>query len=72
MLSLNLSDTGSGECILLLHGWGTNMNVYKSIIDYLTPYRRVISYDIPGFGESSCPAEVYGHFLLPGMALYDL
>ena len=59
MLSLNLSDTGSGECILLLHGWGTNMNVYKSIIDYLTPYRRVISYDIPGFGESSCPSSAF-------------
>ncbi|MBR3995935.1 MAG: alpha/beta hydrolase [Clostridia bacterium] len=55
-LSLNLSDTGSGDCILILHGWGTNMNVYKSIINYLTPYRRVISYDIPGFGESSAPS----------------
>lgn len=55
-LKLNLSDTGSGEAVLLLHGWGTNLNVYKSIIDYLSPYRRVISYDIPGFGESSEPS----------------
>lgn len=56
ILTLNVSDTGSGECILILHGWGTNMNVYKSIINYLTPHRRVISYDIPGFGESSAPS----------------
>ena len=56
MLSLNLSDTGSGDAVLLLHGWGTTMAVYKSIIDYLTPYRRVISYEIPGFGESSAPS----------------
>jgi len=55
-LSLNVSDTGCGDAVLLLHGWGTNMNVYKSIIDYLSPYRRVISYDIPGFGESSVPS----------------
>lgn len=55
-LNLNLSDTGSGDAVLLLHGWGTNLNVYKSIIDYLSPYRRVISYDIPGFGESSEPS----------------
>lgn len=56
ILSLNVSDCGSGDCVLLLHGWGTNMNVYKSIIDYLSPYRRVISYDIPGFGDSTAPS----------------
>ncbi len=55
VMSLNVSDTGSGEAVLLLHGWGTNLAVYKSIIDYLTPYKRVISYDIPGFGESAEP-----------------
>ena len=55
VMTLNVSDTGSGEAVLLLHGWGTNLAVYKSIIDYLTPYKRVISYDIPGFGESAEP-----------------
>ncbi|MBE6705840.1 MAG: alpha/beta hydrolase [Ruminococcaceae bacterium] len=55
-ISLNVSDTGSGDAVLILHGWGTSMNVYKSIIDYLTPYKRVISYDIPGFGDSSVPS----------------
>lgn len=55
-LTLNVSDCGTGDCVLLLHGWGTNMNVYKSIIDYISPYRRVISYDIPGFGGSSSPS----------------
>ena len=56
VMSLNVSDTGSGEAVLLLHGWGTNLAVYKSIIDYLTPYKRVISYDIPGFGGSAVPS----------------
>ncbi len=55
-LTLNVSDTGSGDAVLILHGWGTSMNVYKSIIDYLTPHRRVISYDIPGFGKSGVPS----------------
>ncbi len=55
-LSLNVTDTGSGDAVMLLHGWGTNMNVYKSIIDYLSPHMRVVSYDIPGFGESSVPS----------------
>lgn len=58
-LSLNLSDTGSGDAVLLLHGWGTTMAVYKNIIDYLTPYKRVVSYEIPGFGESSAPSVAF-------------
>lgn len=56
ILTLNLTDVGRGDAVLLLHGWGTSMSVYKSIIDYISPYRRVISYDIPGFGESSAPS----------------
>lgn len=55
-VNLNLSDTGSGDAVLLLHGWGTSIKVYQSIIDYLSPHRRVISYDIPGFGESTAPS----------------
>ena len=55
-LSLNISDTGKGDAVLLLHGWGTSMNVYKSIIDFLSPSKRVISYDLPGFGDSGEPS----------------
>ncbi len=53
---LNLSDTGNGDAVLLLHGWGTNLAVYNSIISWLTPHKRVISYDLPGFGKSPAPS----------------
>lgn len=55
-IRLNVSDTGKGDAVLLLHGWGTSLAVYKNIISWLTPYKRVISYDLPGFGESPVPS----------------
>lgn len=58
-MNINLVDTGEGEAVLLLHGWGTNMAVYKTLIDSVSAYRRVISYDIPGFGESEEPGEAF-------------
>lgn len=53
--SLNVSDQGCGDAVLILHGWGTSMKVYESIINYLSPHFRVVSYDIPGFGDSDEP-----------------
>lgn len=58
-ISLNLFDEGSGDAILLLHGWGTEMNVYKRLLSFLKKSHKVISYDIPGFGQSSTPSFPY-------------
>ncbi len=55
-LDLNVFDEGEGDAVLLLHGWGTNMDVYRNTLKLLTPHKRVISYDIPGFGKSSEPS----------------
>ncbi len=57
-LTLNVTDTGTDKqnAVLLLHGWGTNTAVYKSLVDSMGAYRRVITYDIPGFGQSSEPS----------------
>lgn len=46
-------DTKGG--ILILHGWGTDINVYKSIIDYLSPYMRTVALDMAGFGKTDEP-----------------
>ncbi len=56
VISLNLYDAGAGDAILLLHGWGTEMNVYMRLLSFLEKSHRVISYDIPGFGQSSTPS----------------
>jgi pimeloyl-ACP methyl ester carboxylesterase len=59
--NLCYSDTGSGIPIVLLHGWGGEINSIKPIADRLNPnkYRRIII-DLPGFGESSKPSSTIG------------
>ena len=48
---------GTGEPLLMIHGFGANKDNWTRIGRYLTPHYRVIAPDLPGFGDSSKPAE---------------
>lgn len=48
---------GTGEPLMLLHGFGADKENFTLIARYLTPRYRVIIPDHIGFGESSHPAE---------------
>lgn len=68
-LNVNLIDEGQGDVIVFLHGWGAKAEIYRSIINLLTPHYRVIAPDFPGFGDTSEPsfaysAEDYADFVL--------
>ena len=52
--------TGEGQPVILLHGWGCNMNTLQSIETSLAPYFKVYNKDFPGFGGSSIPKEIWG------------
>ena len=54
-ISVNYIDEGEGEIVLLLHGWGANITLYRSVIDTLKQGRRVIALDMPGFGKTPEP-----------------
>ena len=54
-ISVNYIDEGEGEIVLLLHGWGANITLYRSVIDSLKKSRRVIALDMPGFGKTPEP-----------------
>lgn len=43
------------EAVVLLHGWGSNIALFKKMVDHLAQYRRVYALDMPGFGESGEP-----------------
>jgi len=45
-------DGGTGEPVVLLHGFGANKDLWNAVAARLTPHYRVIAPDIPGFGES--------------------
>lgn len=54
---INYIDYGNknGESIVLLHGWGQNIEMMKPVGDGLEKENRIIIIDFPGFGESEEP-----------------
>jgi pimeloyl-ACP methyl ester carboxylesterase len=47
---------GEGDCVLLLHGWGSNAMVFSRAIESLAKTRKVYALDLPGFGGTSEPS----------------
>ncbi len=43
---------GSGETVLLIHGWMGSSIDFPTLFPFLAKNFRVISFDLPGFGES--------------------
>lgn len=54
-IETNYIREGSGECIVLLHGWGANITLFDAMIRHLAAYRTVIAPDMPGFGDTPEP-----------------
>ena len=44
--------SGSGEPLLLIHGFGSFRGVWRPVLPMLEREREVIALDVPGFGES--------------------
>jgi len=44
---------GTGDHLLLLHGFGADKDNWVRVAQYLTPHFYVIAPDLPGFGEST-------------------
>lgn len=51
-MRLNHIRQGSGEPLLLVHGLGSQYQVWQPVIDRLSADREVVGVDLPGFGES--------------------
>ena len=50
---------GKGKDIILLHGWGQNIEMMKPIGDNFCDRFRVTILDFPGFGQSEEPKEAW-------------
>ena len=58
-VNINYVDYNEGEnTVVLLHGWGQNISMMRPIGDRLKK-SRVIIVDLPGFGESEEPKDVW-------------
>ena len=53
-------DQGTGAPVVVLHGWGGRIESMMPVIACLSGGFRVVSLDLPGFGESPLPPGVWG------------
>ena len=56
-LNVNYIQYGKGKDILLLHGWGQNIEMMKPLGDAFCDRFRITIIDFPGFGQSDEPKE---------------
>ncbi len=56
-IDINYIQYGEGSDIILLHGWGQNIEMMQPLGDKLQKNHRITILDLPGFGKSSEPTE---------------
>ena len=58
-IEIEYDDRGSGNTIVLLHGYLEDSEVWRSFADMLAKAFRVISIDLPGHGRSGIHSEIH-------------
>jgi pimeloyl-ACP methyl ester carboxylesterase len=53
---------GTGDQVILLHGWGGSIKSIESVFQRLTLYYEVFAIDLPGHGLSDFPPNPWGVF----------
>ena len=56
-LKINYIDEGAGPLLVMLHGWGSNIDLFAGVISFARTKYHVVAMDMPGFGKSDEPAE---------------
>lgn len=54
-ININYEVVGNNEPIILLHGWGTNLETFSNLKKDLSISHKVYLIDLPGFGKSDEP-----------------
>ena len=58
-IDINYIQYGEGKDIVLLHGWGQNIEMMKFLGDKFSNDYRITILDFPGYGESDEPEEAW-------------
>lgn len=74
-ININYEQKGSGDLIVLLHGWGANITLFENLINLLSKKYTVVAMDMPGFGKSQEPPSAwcvddYVQFIIDFLADY--
>lgn len=59
MFKIGFQETGSGPVILLIHGFPMNRQVWEEFRFLVSANARVVTIDLPGFGESSLTKKTF-------------
>lgn len=54
-ININHIVEGQGQDVIVIHGWGANINTVLSVVNCIKGKFRVHAIDLPGFGESEIP-----------------
>ncbi len=54
-IEIRCQRAGKGRTVLIMHGWGANLEAVAPIIGALEARAEVLALDMPGFGQSSPP-----------------
>lgn len=61
--ALYIERRGTGNPLVLLHGWGMNLRVFDGLIDKLAAHHAVIAIDLPGHGKSPWSVQLGAQYL---------
>ena len=59
-INTHYEDRGSGDAVVILQGWGTELSLYEGLIAHISQTHRVIAPELPGFGETPEPPTSWG------------
>src|SRR4029079_13404060 len=65
-VNLNVVIEGSGDPVVLLHGWPQTSHEWRKIVPLISHRYRVLAPDLPGLGDSSIPPDGYDKKTLAG------
>jgi pimeloyl-ACP methyl ester carboxylesterase len=54
-MNIDYYDSGEGDAVVFLHGWGTDHRSFLRFLEGLSGFYRVVAPDLPGFGGSGEP-----------------
>jgi len=70
--SLAVSVAGSGNAVVLLHGFLESASIWEHLVDFLQEFYTVVCIDLPGHGQSPVVAETHTMELMADMMLEAL
>jgi pimeloyl-ACP methyl ester carboxylesterase len=59
-IAIEYEDEGTGDTLLMLHGWMNSLRAFDAIAEQLRGTYRIVRLDLPGFGKSETPPQAWG------------